>query len=113
MIIADKWEDYKIIDMAEGQKLEKWGDIILSRPDPQIIWKNKSYPKRWDELYAIYRRSNKGGGNWEYKKRLPQNWEIKYKDLVFNMDNIHQFIQMAVPIIISELGQLEIITNKD
>ncbi len=85
MILANKWEDYKIIDMADGQKLEKWGNITLSRPDPQIIWKNKSFPKEWEKAYAVYKRSNKGGGNWEYKKQLPKNWQIKYKDLVFNI----------------------------
>ena len=63
MNIANKWEDYKIIDMANGQKLEKWGNIILSRPDPQIIWKNKSYPEEWKKADAIYSSSNKGGGS--------------------------------------------------
>lgn len=85
MIVANKWKDYKIIDMAEGQKLEKWGNIFLSRPDPQIIWKEKLFPEKWKNANAVYKRSNKGGGNWEYKKELPKNWQIKYKDLVFNI----------------------------
>ena len=85
MNIANKWEDYKIIDMANGQKLEKWGNIILSRPDPQIIWKNKSYPEEWKKADAIYSRSNTGGGSWEYKKKLPAAWQVKYKDLIFNI----------------------------
>ena len=50
MKIANEWKDYKILDMADGQKLEKWGDVVLSRPDPQIIWKDKSYPKKWNEI---------------------------------------------------------------
>ena len=85
MNIANNWEDYKIIDMADGQKLEKWGDIILSRPDPQIVWKNKSYPEEWKKANAIYSRSKTGGGSWEYKKKIPAAWQIKYKDLTFNI----------------------------
>ena len=61
MIVANDWKDYKIIDMADGQKLEKWGNIILSRPDPQIIWKNSSYPEKWKKVDAIYSRSKTGG----------------------------------------------------
>ena len=57
MKIAKEWKEYKILDMAEGQKLEKWGEVILSRPDPQIIWKEKSFPKKWKDINAIYHRS--------------------------------------------------------
>ena len=85
MNIAKNWEDYRIIDMADGQKLEKWGDVILSRPDPQIVWKNKSYPEEWKKANAIYSRSKTGGGSWEYKKKIPSAWQIKYKDLTFNI----------------------------
>ena len=85
MEIANNWEDYKIIDMANGEKLEKWGNIILSRPDPQIVWNNKSYPEEWKKANAIYKRSKTGGGNWEYKKQIPKTWQIKYKDLCFNI----------------------------
>ncbi len=85
MIVANNWKDYKIIDMADGQKLERWGKITLSRPDPQIIWKDKLFPEEWEKAYAIYRRSKKGGGKWEYKKNLPKNWQIKYKELTFNI----------------------------
>ena len=85
MNVARNWEDYKIIDMADGQKLEKWGDVILSRPDPQIVWKNKSYPEEWKKANAIYSRSKTGGGSWEYKKKVPSAWQIKYKDLTFNI----------------------------
>lgn len=85
MKLADKWQDYKILDMADGQKLEKWGNVILSRPDPQIIWKEKSYPQKWKEINATYHRSNLGGGNWEFNKKVPKQWQIKYKDLTFNI----------------------------
>lgn len=85
MNIANEWEDYKIIDMANGEKLEKWGNITLVRPDPQIIWKDKSFPEKWNQANARYNRSNTGGGAWEYKKRLPESWQIKYKNLTFNI----------------------------
>ena len=85
MKIANEWKDYKILDMADGQKLEKWGEVVLSRPDPQIIWKDKSYPKKWNEINATYHRSKTGGGSWEFNKKMPSSWQIKYKDLTFNI----------------------------
>ena len=85
MNIADKWQDYEILDMANGEKLERWGKYILIRPDPQIIWKEKSFPEMWNKADAIYKRSKTGGGGWTYKKRLPENWQIRYKDLTFNV----------------------------
>ncbi len=85
MNISYDWKDYKILDMADGQKLEKWGDVILSRPDPQIIWKSKSYPEKWKNINATYHRSKTGGGSWEFTKKMPQQWRIKYKELTFNI----------------------------
>ena len=85
MNIASDWKDYEILDMASGEKLERWGNIYLVRPDPQIIWKEKSFPKKWDEANAVYNRSSSGGGGWNYKKRLPDAWQIKYKNLTFNI----------------------------
>ena len=85
MLLANEWKDYQLIDMANGQKLEKWGDIILSRPDPQIIWKNKSFPEKWNQADATYNRSKTGGGAWKYHKELPANWQIHYKNLTFNI----------------------------
>ena len=85
MNIANEWKDYEIIDMANGEKLERWGNIKLIRPDPQIIWKNKSFPNEWKNANAKYNRSNTGGGAWEYKKRLPESWQVKYKKLTFNI----------------------------
>ena len=85
MRVASDWKDYEILDMANGEKLERWGNFLLIRPDPQIIWKEKSFKEKWGQANARYNRSNKGGGAWEYKKRLPENWQIKYKNLTFNI----------------------------
>ncbi len=85
MELANKWKEYEIIDMANGEKLERWGDVILARPDPQIIWKEKSFPNEWKKANAIYNRSKTGGGSWEYKKQMPKAWQIKYNNLTFNI----------------------------
>lgn len=85
MDIAKEWNDYEIIDMADGEKLERWGDIILVRPDPQIIWKQKSFSNKWKTADAKYNRSKTGGGSWEFNKNLPKSWKIKYKNLTFNI----------------------------
>ncbi len=85
MEVAKDWVDYEIIDMANGEKLEKWKDIILVRPDPQIIWKEKQRPEEWKKQNAKYNRSKTGGGSWEYKTSLPKSWQIKYKNLTFNI----------------------------
>ena len=85
MDVAKNWVDYELIDMANGEKLERWNDIILIRPDPQIIWKDKTSPKDWEKCNAIYKRSKTGGGAWEYKSRLPSSWHVKYKNLIFNI----------------------------
>ena len=85
MNIASNWKDYEILDMADGEKLERWNNIYLVRPDPQIIWKEKSYPEKWKLAYARYNRSNTGGGNWQRYKKIPDVWQVKYKDLTFNI----------------------------
>ena len=85
MNIANNWKDYEILDMANGQKLERWGNVILSRPDPQIVWKDKSFPEKWKKVNAAYHRSKTGGGAWEYKKQMPKEWQINYKNLTFNI----------------------------
>ena len=85
MNIATNWKDYEILDMANGEKLEKWKDVILVRPDPQIIWKSKSFPERWKNANARYIRSSTGGGNWDFNKKVPANWQVKYKELIFNI----------------------------
>ena len=85
MDVANNWKDYEILDMANGEKLERWGNVYLIRPDPQIIWKNKSFPNKWKDANAKYNRSSTGGGSWQYNKKVPENWKIKYKDLTFNI----------------------------
>ena len=85
MRIADKWNDYEILDMANGEKLEKWGNYILERPDPQIVWQDKSFEDKWKKVDAIYHRSNKGGGYWENINNVKPSWQVKYKDLTFNI----------------------------
>lgn len=85
MILSRDWNDYEILDMANGEKLERWGNIYLIRPDPQIIWKDKSKPELWKKANAHYHRSKTGGGNWEYLKKVPESWQIKYKNLTFNL----------------------------
>ena len=85
MNIANEWKDYEILDMANGEKLERWKDVILVRPDPQIIWKEKSFPDKWKKINAKYHRSKTGGGAWEYTKKVPESWQVKYKNLTFNI----------------------------
>ena len=85
MKIASEWKDYEILDMANGEKLERWGNVTLVRPDPQIIWKQKSFPNKWKQVNAVYNRSKTGGGSWNYKKQIPKAWQIKYKNLTFNI----------------------------
>ena len=85
MIVANNWKDYEILDMANGEKLERWGQITLIRPDPQIIWKEKTFPNKWNKANARYNRSKTGGGSWDYKTKLPESWQIKYKNLTFNI----------------------------
>lgn len=84
-IITDKWEDYKILSTKDGEKLEKWGKYILRRPDPQIFWDDKNSKNNFDNYDAIYHRSSKGGGNWEYKNELPAEWTVNYEDLTFKV----------------------------
>ena len=83
MDVANNWKDYEILDMANGEKLERWGNIYLIRPDPQIIWKEKTFPEKWKKANAKYIRSSTGGGAWNYKNKLPESWQIHYKDLKF------------------------------
>ena len=85
MILANNWKDYKLLDMASGMKLESWNGVILSRPDPQIIWNEKSNEKLWDKVNATYHRSKSGGGSWEYNKNTKDRWTVSYKDLTFNI----------------------------
>ncbi len=85
MRISKNWEDYRLIDCTRGEKLEMWGDISLIRPDPQIIWKSEKKSPLWDSVHGHYYRSDKGGGRWDFKKKIPESWLIKYNDLRFNI----------------------------
>ena len=82
MWIADAWKDYELLDTSDGERLERWGDQILIRPDPQIIWKNVAGHPAWKRANGIYRRSASGGGAW-VKNQLPASWKISYRDLRF------------------------------
>lgn len=79
------WKDYELIDCSCGERLERWGQHILIRPDPQVIWKTPKKNPMWKNADARYIRSNTGGGRWEVYKKLPDRWEISYKDLSFNI----------------------------
>lgn len=82
MNISNNWKDYECIKTGDGEKLERWGNIILNRPDPQIIWSKK---EKWPKADAHYHRSTSGGGYWDYNKSLPQSWTVNYKDLTFKV----------------------------
>ena len=84
MWIANDWLDYRILDCGGGEKVEKWADYTLVRPDPQAIWNRTDNVKEWDKANAIYHRSKSGGGQWEIKK-LPAQWTVSYKELTFNL----------------------------
>ncbi len=83
MRLSDKWQDYCLIDTSNGERLERWGDVTLIRPDPQIIWKCEGGASEWRSAHAKYNRSSSGGGSWDYRRKLPESWQIKYGDLTF------------------------------
>lgn len=85
MRFSKDFYDYELIDAAGGERLERWGDIILIRPDPQIIWDGDRKDPRWNSAHAVYHRSNSGGGHWEQLRKVPDVWSIKFRDLVFNL----------------------------
>ena len=84
MWIADNWKDYEILDCSGGEKLERWGNYLLVRPDPQVIWDTPKKNRGWKEMNGHYHRSKKGGGEWEFFS-LPQQWQIHYGSLTFNL----------------------------
>lgn len=84
MWIADGWKDYQVIDCSNGEKLEKWGDYTLVRPDPQVIWNTEKHHPGWKKKNGHYHRSTKGGGEWEFFN-LPEQWSINYKSLTFQL----------------------------
>ena len=84
MWIADQWKDYEVIDTSKGEKLERWGNYLLVRPDPQVIWDTPRTHKGWSKPNAHYHRSSKGGGQWEFFD-LPEQWSIRYRELTFQL----------------------------
>lgn len=84
MKISNEWKDYECISAGNGEKLERWGNIILRRPDPQAMWPIEN-GKLWDNIDAFYHRSNKGGGYWDFNKKLPEFWIVSYKNLKFKV----------------------------
>ena len=84
MWVADNWKDYEVIDCSKGEKLERWGNYLLVRPDPQVIWDTPKKEKGWKKMNAHYHRSKKGGGEWEFFD-LPQQWSINYGSLTFQL----------------------------
>ncbi len=83
MRVSKNWIDYELIDTADGERLERWGDVTLIRPDPQIIWKNEGEAVEWGTAHAQYIRSSSGGGSWDYRRKLPESWQISYGGLRF------------------------------
>ena len=83
MILADKWEDYEILECGDGMKKERWGEYILVRPDPQVIWPLAA--PDWGDYDAFYHRSNKGGGRWEFRNRVPESWKINYRSATYKI----------------------------
>ena len=85
MRFVEDFKDYELIDAEGGERLERWGDIILIRPDPQVIWQGQRKDPRWNEPHAVYHRSSSGGGYWETLKKVPDVWSIKYNGLTFRL----------------------------
>lgn len=82
---AANWKDYELLDTSAGERLERWGDVILIRPDPQIIWNTPKQLDLWKQAHARYRRSNTGGGAWQVLKKVPPVWKIQYGELQFQL----------------------------
>ena len=80
-----QWKDYELIDTCDGERLERWGDILLIRPDPQIIWSGERKDPRWRKAHARYHRSKTGGGRWETYQKMPDVWKIRWEDLTFRL----------------------------
>ena len=85
MRYTSDWKDYELLDCSSGERLERWGNVTLIRPDPQVIWKTPKKHPAWRRADAVYHRSSSGGGNWEIKNKIPAFWSIGYGDLNFNV----------------------------
>lgn len=85
MRFSKDWKDYELLDCSCGERLERWGKVTLIRPDPQVVWQTPKTHPLWKKADAVYHRSNTGGGQWEVQNRIPDRWEIAYRDLTFNV----------------------------
>ncbi len=83
MFLADQWKDFAVLDTGGGEKLERWGAYVLARPDPQVIWPRGLDDDAWRAAHAHYTRSERGGGAWDFRERMPERWVIGYRDLRF------------------------------
>lgn len=84
MFVTDSWKDYELLDTGEGMKLERWKDVILLRPDPQVIWPY-THTLNKKNVHAVYSRSSSGGGSWEFLKKVPDQWNVQWRDLTFTV----------------------------
>lgn len=85
MRTSKEWKDYELLDCSDKERLERWGELVLIRPDPQIIWKTEKKHPLWKKADAKYHRSDSGGGSWEFYRKLPESWQVSYKKLSFNI----------------------------
>lgn len=85
MRFTEDFSDYELIDATDSMRLERWKNIILIRPDPQVVWKTPKTNKLWNDAHAVYHRSDKGGGYWERLKNVPDVWSVEYNDLTFRL----------------------------
>ena len=84
MRVSDEWKDYECLDAGNGEKLERWGNVIFRRPEPQAMWPI-THDENWKKIDGFYHRSDKGGGYWDFKTTLPESWTIDYKDLTLKV----------------------------
>lgn len=83
LFIADRWKEYELIDTGSGERLERWGEFLLRRPDPQVIWPLEEETNKWRNADGHYHRSETGGGSWEFRRKLPDRWTLSYQNLTF------------------------------
>ena len=105
MWLADQWKDYEVIDSCDGEKLERWGEYLLVRPDPQVIWTTPKVHPGWKKPNAHYHRSSKGGGEWQFFN-LPNVWEISYRNLRFRLQSWHSRGNLCMEYNIQMKGRL-------
>ena len=84
LFVADKWKEYELIDCGDRSRLERWGDVVLIRPDPLAVWPAGNH-SAWGNADAVYQRSSSGGGKWEFNRKIPESWVIRYGDLSFKV----------------------------